>query len=207
MAIVDLLSQRTLHRMSDAEPSRFDELEAAGFKLDRYGSIIHHLYNRMGGHYMDVGTSAKISKGLIKNQTSAPVSYTEKGLLLDDGTELDADVIVFTTGFEGNMKYLVKDIFGEEIAEQMGDFWGLDEEGEVKGAWKANREFPLFRNGKRVIRGMNTNGSRSSDVVSWRYARVGEVLFSIYCPPDQGENVGDSVGGLLQDTVRVGDQR
>ena len=54
---------------------------------------------------MDVGTSAKISKGLIKIQTSAPVSYTEKGLLLKNGTDLDADVIVFTTGFEGNMKY------------------------------------------------------------------------------------------------------
>ena len=137
--------------MSDAERSRFDELEASGFKLDRYGSIIHHLYNRMGGHYMDVGTSAKISKGLIKIQTSAPVSYTEKGLLLDNGTELDADVIVFTTGFEGNMKYMVKELFGEEIAEQMGDFWGLDEEGEIKGAWKANRELPYFRNGEGLI--------------------------------------------------------
>jgi hypothetical protein len=52
--------------MSDAEKPRFDALEAAGFKLDRYGSIIHHLYNRMGGHYMDVGTSAKISRGLVR---------------------------------------------------------------------------------------------------------------------------------------------
>jgi len=151
---------------------------------------------------MDVGTSAKISKGLIKIQTSAPVSYTEKGLLLKNGTELDADVIVFTTGFEGNMKYLVKDLFGEEIAEQMGDFWGLDEEGEIKGAWKANREFSCFRNGEGEgvgtvgVEGINANGSRSSYVVSWRYARVGEVLFSIYCIADQGENIGDSVGGL-----------
>jgi cation diffusion facilitator CzcD-associated flavoprotein CzcO len=141
MAIVDLLSQLALHRMTDTERPRFDDLKAAGFKLDRYGSIIHHLYNRMDGHYMDVGTSAKIAKGLIKIQTSTPVGYTEKGILFDDGTELEADVIVFATGFEGNMKYLVRDIFGEDIAEQMGDFWGLDEEGEIKGAWKANRKF------------------------------------------------------------------
>lgn len=136
MAIVDLLSQLTLHSMSDAERSRFDALESAGFKLDRYGSIMHHLYNRMGGHYIDVGTSAKISKGLIKIQTRTPVSYTENGFLFGDGTELVADVVVFATGFEGNMRYLVRDIFGEEIAEEMGDYWGLDEEGEVKGAWK-----------------------------------------------------------------------
>jgi cation diffusion facilitator CzcD-associated flavoprotein CzcO len=141
VAIVDLLSQATLHYMADAEPSRLDSLEAAGFKLDRYGSIIHHLYNRSGGHYMDVGTSAKISSGLIKIKTSIPVSYTEKGLIFDDGTELEADVVIFATGFDTNMRYLVKDIFGEEIAEEMGDFWGLDDEGEVKGAWKANRKF------------------------------------------------------------------
>lgn len=194
--------------MSDAESSRFQDLEEAGFKLDRYGSIIHHLYNRMGGHYLDVGTSAKISKGLIKIQTLAPVSYTEKGLLLENGTELEADYIVFTTGFEGNMKYLVKDLFGEEIAEQMGDFWGLDEEGEIKGAWKANRECLCVRIGERRIEcGMKANGSRSSDVVSWRNARVGEILFSIHCIANQGENVGDSVGGLRQDTIRVRDQK
>ncbi len=52
--------------MADAERSRFDALEAAGFKLDWYGSIIHHLYNRKGEHYMDVGASDKISRGLVR---------------------------------------------------------------------------------------------------------------------------------------------
>lgn len=43
---------------------------------------------------------------------------------------------------------------------------------------------------------MKANKNRSSDVVSWRYARVGEVLFSFYCIADQSEIVRDSVGGL-----------
>jgi hypothetical protein len=43
---------------------------------------------------------------------------------------------------------------------------------------------------------MNANGSRSSDVVSWRYARFSKVLFSIHYIADQGKIVGDSVGGL-----------
>lgn len=34
------------------------------------------------------------------------------------------------------MKYMVEEIFGPEIAEQMGDFWTLDKEGEIKGASK-----------------------------------------------------------------------
>jgi len=144
MAIVDLVSQLNLHHMTSAERPRFDALEAAGFKLDRYGSIIDHLYNRMGGHYIDVGTSAKISKGLIKMQPSTPASYTENGLLCEDGTELNADVVVFATGFEGNMRYLVRDIFEEGIAEEMGDFWGLDREGELRGVWKGTgRKFPV----------------------------------------------------------------
>ncbi|KAE9368341.1 putative flavin-containing monooxygenase [Stipitochalara longipes BDJ] len=147
MAIVDLLSQLNLHHLTDVEHPRFDGLEAAGFKLDRYGSIIHHLYNRMGGHYIDVGTSAKIAKGLIKMQTSTPISYTERGILFDDGKELETDVVVFATGFEGNMRYLVRDIFGEEIAKEMGDFWGLDKEGELNGIWKGTGHPAMWYHG------------------------------------------------------------
>jgi hypothetical protein len=36
------------------------------------------------------------------------------------------------------MQYLVQDIFGQEIADQMGDFWGLDKEGELKGFAKSS---------------------------------------------------------------------
>jgi hypothetical protein len=64
-AIQDLISQRGLHAQARQEPERFDALEKAGFKTERYGSLSHHPYNRMGGHYMDVGASAKIAKGLV----------------------------------------------------------------------------------------------------------------------------------------------
>jgi hypothetical protein len=67
---------------------------------------------------------------------SLPVRYTPDGLEFEDGTKLKADVIVFATGFEGNMRYMVEEIFGPEIAEKMGDFWTLDKEGEIKGAFK-----------------------------------------------------------------------
>jgi hypothetical protein len=193
MAIVDLLSQLTLHSMADAERARFDSLEAAGFKLDRYGSIIHHLYNRMGGHYIDVGTSAKISKGWIKIQTSTPLSYTETGLLFEDGTEIEADVIAFATGFEGNMRYLVRDIFGEEMAQQMGDFWGLDDEGEIKGAWKGTGRKLMTAIKKGTKR---ANEYRSSNVVSRWNDRAAEVLLKVYCASDQGEDDGNALGEI-----------
>jgi hypothetical protein len=65
-----------------------------------------------------------------------PKQYTPSGLEFQDGSTLKADVIVFTTGFENNMKNQVQEIFGVEIADQMGDFWGLDSEGELMGAYK-----------------------------------------------------------------------
>lgn len=67
---------------------------------------------------------------------SLPVGYTPDGLEFEDGTNLKADVVVFATGFKGNVKYLVEDIFGSEVAEQMGDYWTFDKEGEIKGAFK-----------------------------------------------------------------------
>lgn len=81
----------------------------------------------------------------IKINTATPVSYTKTGLEFEDGSTLQADVMVFATGFEGNMRFLVDRIFGEEIGDQMGDYWGLNGEGEIRGAWKeCGREFYLL---------------------------------------------------------------
>ncbi|EOD43906.1 putative flavin-containing monooxygenase protein [Neofusicoccum parvum UCRNP2] len=132
-----LMGTRALHAKARAEPERFDALERAGFKLDRYGDITTYILERFGGHYMDVGASAKISKGLIKMKSNAPpTGYTEDGLLFDDGSHLKADVIVFATGFVGDMRWLAGKLFGPAVFEQLDEFWGLDDEGELKGAFK-----------------------------------------------------------------------
>lgn len=51
--------------MIRANSARFDALQNAGFKLDRFASLTDCLYNRGGGHYMDVGAAEKISRGLV----------------------------------------------------------------------------------------------------------------------------------------------
>ncbi|KAH7391256.1 dimethylaniline monooxygenase (N-oxide forming) [Cadophora sp. MPI-SDFR-AT-0126] len=137
LAVLDLVSQVALHTLARQEPERFDALKRAGFKLDRWGSIQHCLYARGGGHYIDVGGSEMVAKGLIKIKSDAlPTRYIKDGLEFSDGTHLKADVIVFATGFEANMRYLVQEIFGDEVAALMGDYWGLDREGELKGAFR-----------------------------------------------------------------------
>jgi hypothetical protein len=62
--------------------------------------------------------------------------YTANGLGFADGTELFADLIVFATGFDLNMRNDVKTLFGEKIAENFGDFTAMDDEGEFSGAYK-----------------------------------------------------------------------
>ncbi len=65
LGIARLVNKTILHGMAAAEPERFDRLEAAGFRLIRYGDIISQLFEKFGGHYMDVGASAKIADGLV----------------------------------------------------------------------------------------------------------------------------------------------
>jgi hypothetical protein len=76
---------------------------------------------------------------------SLPVSWTEDGLICSDGSHLKADVVVFATGFVCDLKLIVAELFGPQVAMQLEDFWGLDEEGEIKGAFKpTGRKYTLL---------------------------------------------------------------
>ena len=63
--VARLIMRLVLHDMASKEPERFDALEMAGFKVEQYGDPTYHIYERLGGHYVDVGASAKIAKGLV----------------------------------------------------------------------------------------------------------------------------------------------
>ncbi|KIY01266.1 uncharacterized protein Z520_02818 [Fonsecaea multimorphosa CBS 102226] len=135
--LTPLLAGKMLHAKIRANPDRFDALEKAGFLLDRYADMGKIIFVKQGGHYMDVGTSGKIAQGLIKMQTdSLPVRWVEDGLVCADGHHLKADVVLFATGFVGNMRLLVAELLGTDTAAQVQDFWGLDAEGELRGAFK-----------------------------------------------------------------------
>lgn len=55
-------------------------------------------------------------------------------MLFADGSELEADEIVFATGYE-NMRGTARKIFGDATADQLKDVWGFDEEGELRTMW------------------------------------------------------------------------
>lgn len=129
-----------------ANPERFDALEKSGFKLDRFGDTYNNLYVRLGGHYVDIGASARIAKGEIQIKTVAVKGLAEDGLMFEDGSEVGADLIVLCTGFDHVFRNDAKRIIGEEAAEMMDDYWGTDREGELRAHAKpAGRELYMSR--------------------------------------------------------------
>jgi hypothetical protein len=150
---------RTLNAFLQKESERLDALEKVGFKVEREIDMIHILYERVGGHHMDVGASAKVASGevsrptclmvrgcetsnkvtfhQIKVKSDALVSgYTPTGLAFEDGSSLDADVIIFATGYVDNPRDQVANIIGAETEAKLEDMWSCDKEGEIRGLWK-----------------------------------------------------------------------
>jgi cation diffusion facilitator CzcD-associated flavoprotein CzcO len=146
-AITRLMAMRAIGSMMAAEPERFEALEKQGFKTIKAKDfdLYHCLLERFGSHYIDVGVSKKIADGLIKVKSDAAITkFTEKGLAFNDGSALEADIIVFATGYQGNMKLLAAPLLEAEVANKLHDYWHVDDEGEIRGAWKPiGRKFSL----------------------------------------------------------------
>ena len=67
---------------------------------------------------------------------SLVTSFTPTGLEFANGSTLDADVIVFCTGFEHDVRKQAAKLVGQEIGDRLEDYWELDDEGELRGAYK-----------------------------------------------------------------------
>lgn len=122
-------------RIKAAEASTIQGLERAGFKLDycNDGSGIYRKYiTRGGGYYLDVGASQLIIDGKIKVEQSPDgiKGFTSNSVVLADGRELEADIVVLATGFD-NMRTTARKVLGDTVADRCNDVWDLDEEGEV----------------------------------------------------------------------------
>jgi hypothetical protein len=125
------------NRVRAVEKDTLEGLEKAGFKLD-FGvdgaGISRQYMTRGGGYYIDVGCSPLIIDGKIKMKHSPEgiSGFDERGLILKDGSKLDADIVVLATGYD-NMRTTVRKVLGDRVADRLVDVWDLDEEGELNG--------------------------------------------------------------------------
>jgi cation diffusion facilitator CzcD-associated flavoprotein CzcO len=122
-------------RIAQAEKESLDGLRKIGFKLDfgHGGSGIYRKYvTRGGGYYIDVGASQLLIEGKIKLEQSPNgiKGFSEKSLILADGRELEADVVVLATGYD-SMNTTLRKAMGDKVADRCKEVWDLDDEGEI----------------------------------------------------------------------------
>ncbi|MGQ3299175.1 flavin-containing monooxygenase [Reyranella sp.] len=141
----------------------YARLEKAGFKLtfgeDNTG--IGPMYLRRGsGYYIDVGASELIADGRIKLKSGVEIErLTEDSVVLNDGTELKADLVVYATGY-GSMNQWAAALISPEVADKVGRCWGLGSdtakdpgpwEGELRNMWKPTAQENLWFHGGNLM--------------------------------------------------------
>jgi putative flavoprotein involved in K+ transport len=136
----------------------YRRLEEAGFQHDwgEDGSGLFMKYlRRASGYYIDVGASELVAGGEIKLQPGQVDHLTEDAVVLADGTELPADLVVYATGYE-SMNGFVTDLISPEVADRVGKVWGLGSdttkdpgpwEGEQRNMWKPTQQQGLWFHG------------------------------------------------------------
>ncbi|KAJ0420837.1 flavin-containing monooxygenase [Aspergillus carlsbadensis] len=134
------LSVLTTQQIAKKETDLLTKLSKAGFKLDfcEDGSgMIRKWLTRGGGYYVDRGGSQLIIDGKVKlHQCADGISqFTPRGMLLRNGTEVEADIVVFATGYD-KMKSTARKIFGAHVADRLQEEWDLDQQGEINAMWR-----------------------------------------------------------------------
>ncbi|KAI0917747.1 hypothetical protein AcV7_007077 [Taiwanofungus camphoratus] len=137
--VTKLMHQRVTADSAEADKEILEGLKKVGFKcnfgIDGSGFLFLAM-SRGGGYYLDVGASKLIIDGKIKLKNDSEIErFTKTGLKFQNGSEIDADVVVFATGFD-TPHSAFKRIIGEELGSKVGPIWGVDEEGEQNGTWR-----------------------------------------------------------------------
>lgn len=137
--ILKALQVKVTELQAKNDAATLDGLEKAGFKLDRGpddAGLFMKYFQRGGGYYIDVGASQLIVDGKIKVKHGQEITEVlPHGLKFADGSELQADEVIFATGYQ-NMRTQARLLFGDEVADRVGDIWGFDEEGEMRTIWR-----------------------------------------------------------------------
>jgi putative flavoprotein involved in K+ transport len=144
--------------MRERDKDFYDRLEAAGFALDwgEDGSGLFMKYLRRGsGYYIDVGASELVANGDVKLKAGKVARLTEHAVVMEDGTELPADLVVYATGYS-SMNGHAADLISQEVADKVGKVWGLGSdtrkdpgpwEGEQRNMWKPTQQEGLWFHG------------------------------------------------------------
>jgi putative flavoprotein involved in K+ transport len=146
-------------KMAERDADLLARLNRAGFLTDlgedNSGQMMKAL--RTGsGYYLDVGCSELIASGEVKVRSSVELEHIkEKSVVLTDGSELPADLIIYATGYLSMNEWVAK-IISREVADRIGPNWGYGSgtrgdpgpwEGELRNMWKPLKQDALWFHG------------------------------------------------------------
>ena len=156
--IMHLLQIPLYEQMRERDKDFYDRLEKAGFDHDwgDDGSGLFMKYLRRGsGYYIDVGAADLVANGDVKLARGQVDHLTEDAVVLTDGTELPADLVVYATGYN-SMNGWAADLISRQVADTVGKCWGLGSdttkdpgpwEGEQRNMWKPTQQEALWFHG------------------------------------------------------------
>lgn len=145
-AVASQISKVLFATLASNDPGRYTKLAKAGFPVfdsaHPDADLTSNLLERAGGHYVDIGATKLIEDGKVGIKAGVePVAYTATGLKFSDGSTINTDAVIWCTGFaDCEARVLASTILPPETAARLDDTWGLDEEGEVRGMWKRQRD-------------------------------------------------------------------
>lgn len=147
LRVLPLLEKPVYQEIARRDADFYAKLSAAGFALDfgtdDSGMVVKYL-RRGSGYYIDVGASQLIIDGEIAIKTGEVSEITSTGILMEDGSTLDADLIVYATGY-GSMSQRLAPIISSQEADLLGRCWGYGSAtprdpgpwvGELRNMWK-----------------------------------------------------------------------
>jgi cation diffusion facilitator CzcD-associated flavoprotein CzcO len=143
-------AQKNHKLMEEKDAELLQGLEQAGMKLWNGPNGMGWLglyWTRGGGYYLNKGTSEFIIDGKIDLLQSERIDkVVSNGVLLDDGSVLEAEMLIFATGYEGR-RVEIAEQFGQEVAARLGEVGVLNEMGEWRGFWGQSGQRGLWLNG------------------------------------------------------------
>lgn len=144
-------ASQAFHKMAkEIDRDLLDRLEAAGLELGDgvNGQGFLDLFLRTGGgYYLNTGTSEMIAEGKIAIERYDGITeFAENGAKRRDGSVIEADMVILATGYQSR-KSEIGELFGDDVADRVGEIARLDEEGEWANIWSQTGQRGLWFNG------------------------------------------------------------
>lgn len=137
--VSEVASPPSVRALAEQDKDMLDALEAVGFRTTLGpgdAGILPLSLGKGGSYYIDNGAAELISSRKIGLAHGSIARFTETGVVLEDGTEIEVDAVVFATGF-ANMRESFKPVLGDEFVEEnVASVWGLDESGELRTTFR-----------------------------------------------------------------------